>query len=125
MCVLVEHMGCSDNLVIIDSFRLGKAGSGKPRPIKITFSTKNITASVLSKTAKLKELKNEGLNIYIKPDKSKGEVAEFQRLGKRKDELLKDYPSVDEENPRVTLQKGSLKVDGVEVDKYEPVQTLF
>ena len=61
-------------------------------------------------------------NVYVKPDKSKGEVNEFQRLGKKKSELLQTYPTVDENNPRVTIKKGSLKV---EVDKYEPVQTRF
>ena len=53
--------------------------------------------------------------MYIKPDKSKEEVKEFQRLGKQKMDFLNDYPTVDE---GVTLQKGSLKVDGDEVDKY-------
>ena len=81
---------------------------------------------VLSKTSKLNELKtNSGKNIYIKPDKTKSEVAEFQRLGKEKAKLLEKYPTIDEENPRVILKNGSLKVDGVEVDKYQPVQTLF
>ena len=32
---------------------------------------------------------------------------------------------MDPSNPRVTLKKGSLQVDGAEVDKFEPVQTLF
>ena len=81
---------------------------------------------VLSKTSKLNDLKtNSGKNIYIKPDKTKGEVAEFQRIGKEKAKLLEKYPTVDVENPRVILKNGSLKVDGVEVDKYQPVQTLF
>ena len=61
----------------------------------------------------------------MKPDKSKGEVTEFKRLGKEKEKLLAQYPTTDVNNHRVTLAKGSLKVDGVEVDKYEPVQTLF
>ena len=65
------------------------------------------------------------MNIYVKPDKTKSEQNEFQRLGKKKEELLLKYPTVDVDNPRVTLKKGSLQVDGVEVDKYEPVQTLF
>ena len=52
-------------------------------------------------------------------------MTEFKRLGKEKEKLLAQYPTIDADNPRVTLSKGSLKVDGVEVDKYEPVQTLF
>ena len=83
----------------------------------------NICGSVADE--KLNDLKNEGINIYIKPDKTKSEQNEFQPLGKKKEELLLKYPTVDKTNPRVTLKKGSLQVDGVEVDKYEPAQTLF
>ena len=81
--------------------------------------------SVLLNAKKLNDLKDDDINIYVKPDKTKSEQTEFQRLGKKKEELLLKYPTVDENNPRVTLKKGSLQVDGVEVDKYEPVQTLF
>ena len=85
-----------------------------------------MVSDVLAKTAKLNELKqSSGKNIYIKPDKTKSEVAEFQRLGKEKEKLLAKYPAGADGNPRVELKKGSLKVDGVEVDKYTPVQTLF
>ena len=65
------------------------------------------------------------MNVYCKPDKSKSEQTEFQRLGKKKGELILEYPTPEGGNPRVTLQKGSLQVDGVEVDKFEPPQTLF
>ena len=120
-------MGCNKDVRASDVFRLGKeAPADKPRPIKITFVEKWMSFDVLSHTSKLNELKeNAGKNIYIKPDKTKAEVAEFQRLGKKKEELLTKYPTVDEENPRVVLAKGSLRVDDVEVDKYQPVQSLF
>ena len=124
--ILLEYIGCR-NANITDQFRLGKVvNKEKPRPIKITFADKKISFDVLGKTAKLKELKDSHrMNVYIKPDKTKAEVAEFQRLGKKKDELLTKYPTVDDSAPRVILAKGLLKVDGVEVDKYQPVQSLF
>ena len=124
--LLLEYIGCP-NTNIVDSFRLGKEVTpDKPRPIKISFSEKNMAFDVQGNTKKLNDLKDSHReNVYIKPDKTKAEVAEFQRLGKKKEELLKKYPTVDDENPRVVLAKGSLKVDEVEVDKYQPVQSLF
>ena len=123
--LLFKYMGCSD-IIVNDHYRLGKVGD-KPRPIKITFESKEMAGSVLSCSRKLKDLKSESesINCYFKPDKTKSEQAEFQRLGKKKGELLLQYPTGDGDTPRVTLKQGSLKVDGVEVDKYEPVQTLF
>ena len=121
---LINLMGGAD-LTVVDSFRLGKPGGDKPRPIKVTFSSSAAATTLLTNSHQLKPLKDKGLTIYVKPDKSKGEVTEFKRLGKEKERLLAQYPTIDPENPRVTLSKGSLKVDGVEVDKYEPVQTLF
>ena len=125
--MLLDYIGCSKEVNVIDSFRLGRdVQADKPRPIKLTFSEKWMASEILSKTVKLNELKqNNGKNIYIKPDKTKGEVTEFQRLGKEKTKLLEKYPPGEDGNTRVVLQKGSLKVDGVEVDKYNPVQTLF
>ena len=123
--LLVDFLGCSE-VKIVDMFRLGKEGSERPRPIKLTFATKDMAFSVMTKTKKLKDLvASHNVNIYCKPDKSKSEQTEFQRLGKKKAELLLEYPTPEGGNPRVTLQKGSLQVDGVEVDKFEPPQTLF
>ena len=76
--------------------------------------------STVSAEEMLKDIRGE--NIYVKPDKTKGEQEEFQRIGKRKDALLAEY---DNDNERVILDKGVLFVDGVEVDRYKSVQTLF
>ena len=124
--LIFEYMGCSpDNLSILDCYRLGKVGEN-PRPLKVMFLKKEMSDLVLSKSAKLKELKdNEDLNVYVKPDKTKGEQAEFKRLGDKKKELLLQYPTPEGRPARVVLEKGILKVDGTEVDKYEPKQTLF
>ena len=113
---------------LIDSFRLGALNDeGRPRPLKMSFTHRDLAASILVKSLKLKDLKNDdnNLNIYIKSDCTKSEQDEFKRLGTKKNDLLELYPTIDTNNPRVTLKKGSLKVDGAEVDKYEPIQTLF
>ena len=83
--ILLEYIGCND-VKFSDCFRLGKEViPGKPRPIKISFSDKNTAFTVLGKTMRLKELReSHNQNVYIKPDKTKSEVAEFQRLGKKK-----------------------------------------
>ena len=122
---ILEYTACT-GVDVIDSYRLGKPGE-KPRPMKITFPTKEMAESALKESRKLKELKDldEEINIYIKPDKTKSEQKEFQRLGKKKEELLVKYPTQDNAPPRVLLKKGILTVDGTEVDKYEPAQTLF
>ena len=83
--LLLEYIGCP-HVTIADQFRVGKqVNKEKRRPIKITFSDKKTSFDVIGKTAKLKELKDSHqMNVYIKPDKTKAEVAEFQRLVKRK-----------------------------------------
>ena len=50
----------------------------RPRPIKITFSSRDTATQILEKSPKLKDLES---NVYIKGDKTKSEIAEFQRLG--------------------------------------------
>lgn len=103
--------------------RLGKKGEGdRPRPIKVIFDSPTKAAAVISKSFKLKDIVNE--TIYIKPDKTKKENEEFKRVGDRKRELLEQYPT-EGGPPRVVLQKGVLTLDGVEVTRYQPVQTLF
>ena len=104
-------------------FRTGVEGGDKTRPIKVRFSTKDSAFEVLKNTGKLRTLQNH--KIFMKPDKTAAERAEFQRIGKKKDELLTKYPTEDDQQPRVTLKKGILMVDNVKVDEYKAPQTLF
>ena len=53
--LLVDFLQCPD-VKIVDMFRLGKEVSDKPRPIKLTFATKNMAFSLLAKT-KIRNLK--------------------------------------------------------------------
>ena len=103
---------------------MGKPIPDKIRPIKVEFIN-IISAQVCIKNSK--ELSNQfrDANIYIKPDKTKAELNEFRRIGKRKNELMITYPTTDVNNPRVVLKKGILYVDGIEVDRYESQQSLF
>ena len=106
--------------------RLGPASENvteKPRPIKLILDSDNSAYTILSESRKLSSLKP--LKIYAKPDKSKAELSEFQRIGKRKAELLTQYPTKENEEPRVRLEKGQLKLDNVVVDTYKPIQSLF
>ena len=121
---IFEYIGGPVNeQVFKDMFRLGKLDAVKTRPIKIRLSSNNEVSSILKESQKLKDLVN--LNIYIKPDKTKAEVTEFQRLGERKQELLNMYPVVEENIlSRVVLKNGILTVK-VEVDKFKLPQTLF
>ena len=106
-------------------FRLGKknenetAEERKCRPIKIRFATNKTAKAVLKVAKKLKNL--EDYEIYIKPDKTKGKQAEFKRMWKRKEEVLREY---NEDTGRVKLIGGVLYVDNVEVDRYQSVQSL-
>ena len=105
-------------------FRLGKPGDDeKVRPIKVKCSSSATATVILREAKKLKDLPNH--TIYIKPDKTKSEVTEYRRLGQRKIDLGKDYPVSAGDEPRVVLEKGVLKVDGVKVDEFKSVQSLF
>ena len=104
-------------------FRLGKITEGdteKRRPLKVKFLSSGPASAVLNPSKKLKDIESE--NIYVKPDKTKGEQLEFKRIGDRKAQLLVEYNNDAE---RVKLSKGVLYVDEIEVDRYKSVQTLF
>ena len=122
--LLLNYIGMgSENIDIISYSRLGKEKDGQEgvRPIKVTMKNGDMVKSVLSKAPQLKTLNKK---IFLKPDKSFKEREEFQRLLKKKEEAMLSHPSADGEE-RVVLKKGSLKVDGVEIDSYKPPQTIF
>ena len=110
-------------VAVKEVFRLGVIPEGdteKRRPLKVKFTSSKPASDVLKAGKELKNL--EGENIYVKPDKTKGEQDEFKRIGNRKTELLAEYS---DDTERVKLSKGVLYVDGIEVDRYKSVQTLF
>ena len=116
-----------EDYVITDYFRIGKKDSetNRDRPIKVCLDCCSIVTEILSKSKKLKNLVKDNQAIYIKPDKTIKERQEFNRLLKRKADLMSQYPDDELNKNRVTLLKGSLKVDGVEVDNYKSPQTIF
>ena len=121
--LILRYIGAPIIEKVVEIFRLGKPVDNKVRPMKLKLSSSEDATTILSAKGKLNNL--EGVTIYLKPDKTKAEVAEFQRLGKRKQELLQQYAVEEGTPPRVVLDKGVLKLDGVKVDEYKSEQSLF
>ena len=120
--LILNYIGVSNSRNITEFFRLGKPTDDKVRPMKLKLKSSDDATIILNAKSKLNDLEE---TIYFKPDKTKAEVTEFQRIGKRKQELLQKYPAEGGAPPRVVLEKGILKVDGTKVDEFEPVQSLF
>ena len=96
---MIDFMG-GDKHQVANVYRLGKKGD-KIRPIKTTFLSDIAAKYILTNSNKLANLK---LNIYVKQDRSKGEMEEFKRLGKRKEQLIQEYPSTDETTHALSLR---------------------
>ena len=119
----VMNLGETCRNAVKEIFRLGNIDEGdveRRRPMKVRFTSSGPATEVIQAGKKLKDLPDQ--NIYVKPDKTKGEQEEFKRIGKRKSDLLTEYNN---DNEKVKLTKGVLYVDGVEVDRYKSPQTLF
>ena len=121
--LILTYIGAVVLNQVTDMFRLGKSAENGPRPIKIKFMSSEGPTTILKVSKKLNDL--ESHTIYFKPDKTKAEIAEYKRMGKRKTELLQVYPAVNDGPPRVVLNKGILNVDGTEVDRFKSIQSLF
>ena len=121
--LLLEYIGAPIIEKVMEMFRLGKATEGKVRPIKLKLLSSDDVTAIFDVKEKLKDLNDH--TIYMKPDKTKAEVAEFRRIGERKKELIEQYPVPQGEPARVVLAKGVLSLDDVKVDEYKPVQSLF
>ena len=121
---LLQFIGVGAGSVEICSlFRCGKTGGEGIRPVKVILKNGDMAQRIISKAPQLKTLNKK---IFIKSDKSKKEREEFQRLLKKKEQCLVSHPAVEgETNTRVVLEKGVLRVDNVEVDRYKSPQTLF
>ena len=126
---LLSHMKIREKVETTSLFRLGKLpevgnedADDACRPIKLVLKN-SAMSSLITENAKL--LKTLNLKIFIKPDKSKKEREEFQRLLKKKEELMIKHPTEEGGIERVVLKKGVLTVDGAEVDKYNTPQTIF
>ena len=119
---LFQFMGVTDvRSAVKEMFRLGAKSDDKTRPLKVRFNSSSPASAVLKAGKKLKDL-GEDYNIYVKPDKTKAEQEEFKRIGKRKEEVLLEYNN---DESKVKLEKGVLYANGIEVDRYKSVQTLF
>ena len=114
-----------DNQVEIQNLeRLGKVSDDDEshRPLKVQLKNSEMAFLITSNAYNLKTLDKK---IFMKPDKSKKEREEFQRLLKRKTELILSHPAADGAESRVILKKGVLTVDGIVKDRYVSPQTIF
>ena len=93
-----------------------------PRPLKIELKNGEMAAEIITNSKNLKPL---NMKIFFKPDKTLKEREEYQRLLKRKNELMVSHPTEEGGENRVVLQKGVLTVDGVVTDRYKTPQTIF
>ena len=73
---ILEFIGAHVQNDISATFRLGKPSQGKVRPIKAKCSSSSTASVILKEAKKLKNLPN--FTIYIKADKTKGEVEEYR-----------------------------------------------
>ena len=84
---IFDFIGVDRNQVeVVSFFRLGAEGGEGIRPIKLQLKTGEMVREILTKAPKLKNLAET--KIFFKPDKSKKEREEFQRLLKIKRNLL-------------------------------------
>ena len=106
-----------------EMFRLGATGGEGNSTVKSYNGGQG--HGVLKITKESKKLKDLDLSIYIKPDRTKSERAESDRLYKKMRKAQVDYPTNDGDSPRVVLAIGVLSLDGYEIDRYKSPQTLF
>ena len=123
---LLTHIGVKNEVEVNSFTRLGKKSdndeSELKRPLKIVMKKCEMVSSVLINAKKLRGLDKM---IFFKPDKSKKERDEFQRLLKKKNESELSHPTGDGQPKRVVLEKGVLTVDGVVIDRYKTPQSIF
>ena len=113
------------NLSSIDFVRCRRTGNQdqgpekRPRFLIVEFwkqSDRNAVKAGGSKLQAIQELKN----IRIKADLTKDERTEYKRLYDLKDQLSRENPE-----KVVVVDKGILKIDGQEVDKYKTPSSGF
>ena len=82
--LLFKFMDCSESTVV-DHYRLDREGE-KPRPIKLTFDSKEMAGRVLSSSRKLKDLKDEheSINCYVNLIKPRVNKQNFNDLARRR-----------------------------------------
>ena len=98
--------------------RLGKPLTDRPRLVKLHLTDKKNRSSLLCSASKLKL--GSFKNIYLNADRTFLDRKEHARLREKANSL-----SMSNSDAHITFQNGSLRVDGVEIDKANPLQHLF
>ena len=120
---LFKYIKVREKVEIRNHLRLGKVGNeSSRRPIKIELKNSEMAALILSNAKLLRPLNQK---LFFKADKTAKEREEYQRLLKKKEELVLAHPTEDGSESRVVLKKGVLTVDGVVRDRYKTPQTIF
>ena len=121
---LLKFIKVDSQVEIQNLERLGKVSDNgeRHRPLKLQLKNSDMAYLITSNAYNLKTLNKK---IFMKPDKSNKEREEYQRLLKRKNELILSHPAADGAVSRVILKKGVLTVDGIVKDRYVSPQTIF
>ena len=110
-----------NNIDFVRCRRTGKhdPGSRHPRFLIVEFSKHSDRNAVKAGEAKLESIP-ELQGIRIKADLKKDERAEYKRLYDFRDQLLRENPS-----RLAMVDKGVLKLDGQEIDRYKTPSLVF
>ena len=103
-------------------YRLGKHTGNKCRPIKVVLPSPKLKRDILNKSSTALKQSRLYKKVFIKPDLCESERLERKRLYD-KFKVLKNDP--ENHGKEVTLEKGYLKMDGNEIDHFDPVNHLF
>ena len=121
---LLKFIEVHEEVEVLRYYRLGKEPEGEERrrPVKVELKNSEMVSLILANAKKLRPLNQK---LFFKPDKTKKEREEYQRLLKKKETLMLSHPTEEGAPDRVVLAKGVLTVDGAVNDRYMTLQTLF
>lgn len=121
--IIAEVCGSVETAASVEnSYRLGKFSRGKCRPIKVVLTSSKSKQEILRKAPTILKNSNQHKKVFIKPDLCEPERFERKRIYD-KYLAIKNDPA--NKNKNVTLEKGILKVDSNEIDRYDPISSLF
>ena len=103
-------------------FRLGKFVPGKCRPVKVFLATSKYKYEVLKKASACLKGSDSYSKVFIKPDLCEIDRTENKRLFDHFKRLKSDPNNA---GKTVTLKRGVLKIDDIEIDNLDPCSHIF
>lgn len=117
---VLATLDCTDSKIVL-SERIGRPREGKSRLLRLKFRDHKDKATAIRNAKRLRsDHKFDG--IYVNPDLTFAERIERKRLNAAAAKMRETYFHTD---TRVTLSRGILYQDGIEVDRASPHQHLF